>query len=153
MLARWDGSRWSRLPLGVQRPITGLSVSSPETISWLTTESGKLFEGTSHGWAERTRFGAPLYDVALWGGDVSLAGAHFGVLRLVPRLTRIEVGASEVEAVALDARGDLLALAISYVAASSDGSSFHVAARDALAGFRSEVAPAWMGPVGIGHSG
>jgi hypothetical protein len=124
------------------RNASGLFVGDADDL-WLTTDNGKLFEGTSHGWALRTQLDAPLYDVARWRGTLYVAAGPRGLLRLVDRSNELAPAALDVAATCLESRGDLLALTPSYLASTSDGSSFQVACRDAVALPRGASRPRW----------
>ncbi len=141
-VARWDGSTWARIRLPLSRPVTGLYVGNIDDV-WLTTDNGKLFEGTSHGWALRLQLDAPLYDVGRWRGAVWVAAGRRGLFRLVDRRDELAPVAPDIGAIALDTRGDLLALSEDCLASSSDGSEFTVTCRDVLLQEREAEAPLW----------
>jgi hypothetical protein len=142
LLARWNGRSWTRLRLPTVCNASGLFASDPDDL-WLTTDNGKLFEGTSHGWALRARYDAPLYDVARWRGTLYVAAGPRGLLKLADRTDVLESAALEIEAICLESRGDLLALTPRYLASSSEGTSFRIVCRDALALARSAKRPHW----------
>ncbi len=141
-LARWDGSSWERMRLSLSRPVTGLCVADVDDL-WITTDNGKLFEGTSHGWALRLQLDAPLYDVGRWRGALWIAGGRRGLFRLVDRRDELEPVAPDVGAVAIETRGDLLVLADDCLTVSSDGSDFRITCRDVLLAEREAEAPSW----------
>jgi hypothetical protein len=144
-VARWNGSQWRRVNLPTSRPITGLFIGDADDL-WLTTANGKLFEGTSHGWAVRLQFDGPLYDVARWRGAVWVAAGRRGLFRLVDRADRLEPAALDVSAISLETRGDLLALAEDYLAFSTDGCAFEISCRDVLTVARRGEEPLWEKP-------
>lgn len=145
LLARWDGRRWTGIPVDTRSNFTGLTVASDNEI-WATTEGGELFEGGRDGWALRARGpreGEALFDVARWKGNVWVAGGEAGLLRLSGKGSKLEVVKPNVDATALDARQHLLAACPGMVVSTADGKSFEAIGKDGLIEFRNNDTPLW----------
>lgn len=141
-LAQWNGRRWRTIRLPLERSVTGLSVTDPDEL-WLTADNGKLFEGTSHGWALRTQLDGPLYDVASWRGDVFLAAGPRGLLKLGRTTRDLETVNTSIAPVGLDARGKLLALTRGALVSMTDDLEPTVTCRQVLRAARGEHTPRW----------
>lgn len=143
LLARWDGNHWRSIRIETRRTVTGLTLNGPEEF-WLCTDNGKLFEGTSHGWALRLTHPTPLYDVAVWHDDVWIAaGPEGGLLRLVPRKDQLELVAAHLEPIALASADELLAISASRLASTTDGREFSLLCSRTLIDARGEHPPHW----------
>ncbi|RZO60829.1 MAG: hypothetical protein EVA89_12720 [Sandaracinaceae bacterium] len=142
LLAKWDGERWTKIELHVLRDLTGLSAGEPNDL-WATTESGKLFEGTQHGWALRAQFDGPLFDVVRWAGDVWVAAGRRGLLKLRGKTNMFESRAPDVAAISLSPGADLLAVGEDSLAVSRDGVEFQIVCRHALRSHRQGRPPRW----------
>lgn len=142
-LFRWDGIGWRSVAIRSMRPATGLVVVNEDEI-WLTTDMGKLFEGTSHGWAQRAQVKGPLCDVMRWRGRLLLAGAEQGLLELVGLGHRILPVATRYPVIGL--AGDdslLLALTEDCLLASIDGQEFSEECREVVQAQRGGKQPFW----------
>jgi len=124
MMSRWDGQAWKRVPIRVKSNFMGLFVAGPDEM-YATTESGELWEGTSHGWSKRAEIeDEPLQDVAKFKGKVWVAGGEAGLLRLKEKTRELECVKPNIEATGFDARGNLLITCEEIVVESKDGKSF-----------------------------
>lgn len=148
LLARWDGGRWLRIRLRLLRDVTGMSVDGVDDL-WVTTDNGKLFEGTRHGWALRAHFDGPLFDVARWRGELWVAAGNRGVFTLEGRTNALVPRAPDVPAVALSSGAELLVLGEDALAVSRDGSEFRSTSRHVLRSHCQDKRPRWRA-VGAG---
>lgn len=142
-LAQWDGVDWRQIAIRSMRPATALSVVSEDEM-WLTTDMGKLFEGSRHGWGLRAEMEAPLCDVRRWRGEVFVAAKEHGLWKLDGRTNRF--APVELMLPAIGFAGDeetLLVLTEDYLAVSKDGAHFDILAREALAQLRDGEPPLW----------
>jgi hypothetical protein len=145
LLARWDGKKWSEIPIKTKSNFTGLTVVSDNEI-WATTEAGGLFEGSRDGWTLRARSpreGEPLFDAARWNGSVWVAGGEAGLLRLSGKGNTLEVVKPNVDATALDAREHLMAACPGMIVGTADGKRFEAIGKDGLLKFRHNDSPLW----------
>jgi len=146
-LAHWNGHGWRPVPIQSVRPATGLCVVSEDEI-WLTTDMGKLFEGTSHGWALRAELDGPLCDVMRWRGQLLLAAKDRGLLQLDEPTNGISPVDLMLPAIGLAGDTDtLLALTEDYLAVSKDGRKFEVLCREVALEHRENEAPLWQASV------
>ncbi|MBZ0119881.1 MAG: hypothetical protein K8H88_23030 [Sandaracinaceae bacterium] len=142
LVAKWAGDCWERCRVRTLRPITGLCVVDEDEL-WATTDNGKLFEGTSHGWALRAQYDAPLCDVARWNDRLYVAAKDRGLLELIEGSDRFRVVSTELAPLALEAREMLLALGEDTLAASWDGKRFEITCRAVLRGHCERQPPVW----------
>lgn len=143
-LARWDGSTWRRVRLSTLRNVTGLALVDDDTY-WLTTDNGKLFEGSSHGWAVRAEHEGPLYDVASCAGGVWLAAGLMGLLKLQGTANKLAVVASSPSPIGLMGGTELLALSPQHLATLSPPSMVSGRlCRNALRELRAAMKPSWQ---------
>jgi len=145
MMARWDGHAWIPVQIPVKSNFTGLFVAGPDEL-YATTESGELWEGTSHGWAKRAQSaeGGPLLDVAKFKGEVWVAGGEEGLLRLKGGTNELECVKPNIEAKSFDVRGNLLITTKDFIAQTVDGVKFQARGRDAFEKSRASIPPLWL---------
>ncbi|MGE0399465.1 MAG: hypothetical protein AB7T06_22315 [Kofleriaceae bacterium] len=145
-LARWDGKRWTRLPMEARTSVTGIAVVD-DSMFWVTTRAGQLFEGNNKRVSERLRTpGAPLRDVAVWRNRVWLAGADDGLLRLREHGNELEDVKPNVPVFQFDSRGELLMCCPDLLAATTDAVTYLGTAAGMFAKARGAVPPHWESP-------
>ncbi|MCA9608455.1 MAG: hypothetical protein KC619_22780 [Myxococcales bacterium] len=142
-LARWDGAEWHRIAIRSMRPATALHVVDEDEI-WLTTDMGKLFEGSRHGWGLRAEMEVPLCGVRRWRGELFVAAKDHGLWKLDGRSSRFAPVDLMLPAIGFAGDEDtLLVLTEDYLAVTHDGVEFEVVAREALAQLRGYEPPLW----------
>ncbi|MEM9189381.1 MAG: hypothetical protein AAGF12_09405 [Myxococcota bacterium] len=81
LIARWDGSRWSRVANPAQGTVSSVFVRSEEEM-YATAAGQLLLEGARHGWGTRLVASGPLDRVVVLGDDVWVTSATLGLSRL-----------------------------------------------------------------------
>ena len=138
----WNGKTWTDVTWE-RESISGLHVVD-EGRFWLTTESGKLFEGSPAGLERRAELvSGGLQDVTLWHGDIWVAGGDWGLMRLEGG-TLVTVK-DNIPATRFDARGDLMMCCPSMIASTQDGAAWRGDLMGDFARMRGAIAPDWEG--------
>ncbi|MFO0604181.1 MAG: hypothetical protein U0324_13450 [Polyangiales bacterium] len=105
LLSRWDGSAWHRWTIPTRGTFGNLVVVSPDEM-YATGPLGSVYEGSRHGWAERTPAeGAPV-GIARWRGETWVGDPTRGLLRLTG--DRLEPAKAKVFPFNLHAGADAL---------------------------------------------
>ena len=145
-LSRWDGESWRRLVIRSARPATSLHVVDNNEI-WLTTDMGKLFEGSRHGWGLRAEVEVPLCASFRWRDDLYVAAKEHGLWKLKGKSCELEPVDLQLPAIGFaGCDEELLVLTEEYLARSTDGCDFRIVAREALRKHRGSSRPLWSAP-------
>ncbi len=145
-LGHWNGLEWRRIPIRSMRTATALHAVGEDEI-WLTTDMGKLFEGSRHGWGLRAELDAPLCDVRRWRGELYVAARSLGLWRLEGRSNRLVPVDLMLPAIGLAGdEGALLVLTDEALAVTYDGQRFDTLAHGTLLSLRGGARPLWEAP-------
>ena len=143
-VARFDGSRWIRVPSSSAEPLTSVFVVSRDEI-YAVGAWGGVYEGSAHGWEHVAQVpddaagGAPvLAAVAWWKGELWVGAGIHGLWRRDGRSPRMIQVDPDLRAVAFDARERLLMATEHDVTETRDGVRFERAAVDMVAEARGD---------------
>jgi hypothetical protein len=143
LLARFDGKRWTQIPLRTGENLMGVHVAGPDEFH-ACGEGGNLLEGSRHGWRERARMDHPLLDVAKFEGSVFVAGGEEGLLSLKGKTNRLAVIKPNIKATSFDARERLIISCNDKICESIDGKGFISSAQGVLEELVETKEPLWL---------
>lgn len=118
LLARWNGTTWSRLPSFTDTMLSRVFVVSPDEM-YAVGAGKRLLEGTVHGWSEVLHTDFPLMDVAKHGGAVFVAAGPEGLFTLEGR--SLKPFSKKVTPDRFDAREELLISARAHIVQLASG--------------------------------
>jgi hypothetical protein len=143
LLARFDGKRWTPIPVRTGENLMGVHVVGPDEF-YACGEGGSLLEGSRHGWRERAKVEYPLLDVAKFAGSIWLAGGDRGLLAVQGKGNKIASVKKNIAATAFDARESFLITCDEEVCESRDGKAFISVGEGILEELVGHKEPLWL---------
>jgi len=120
LIARWDGTRWNKVPSPTQAVLSDVHVVSQDEM--YAVGDHVVLRGSRRRWDEAAEGTSHMFGVANWKGEVFVGAAGDGLLKLVRnKLVPVDL---EINAERIDARGELIVSSPSAIAISSDGKEF-----------------------------
>jgi len=121
LIARWDGSRWTKAPPVARGVLSDVFVASDDEM-YAVGPSKQLLQGSVHGWTEMLEGPGPMFGVVKWRGEVWVGAAEHGLMKLEgSKLASVK---PNIKAEKLDARADLLVSSPGMIAGTADGSAY-----------------------------
>jgi hypothetical protein len=105
LLARWNGTRWDRLPSYTSGTLSRVFVASADQM-YAVGAGRSLLEGSIHGWSELLVADGQLHDVAVHRGKVWVAAGPDGLFTL--QGNKLANYSTKITPEHFDARGELI---------------------------------------------